>query len=249
MEHVAFSGGFGRVVSRRWPPVRSSSPTGARAGRRPRTPWPRSRAPASSVPTASSSTCAAAPTASCSSTTTRRPNRSALFAAHPFAEIRAAHAVGPDARRGARRVRGAARQRRGEVPAVGAGRRPRARRRPGRGRSRPGAGRDGRRLVVRPRNRRRGARLRARAPDRVPRPPARSAGRGRGSPASTATRGCIPNVDATLADLESVALAHDLGLRVDVWTVDDPDEIRALAAAGVDAIITNVPDVALAALA
>ena len=38
-------------------------------------------------------------------------------------------------------------------------------------------------------------------------------------------------------------------LRVDVWTVDDPAEIQALAAAGVDAIITNVPDVALAALA
>ena len=33
---------------------------------------------------------------------------------------------------------------------------------------------------------------------------------------------------------------------VDVWTVDDPDEMRVLAAAGVDAIITNVPDVALA---
>jgi glycerophosphoryl diester phosphodiesterase len=42
--------------------------------------------------------------------------------------------------------------------------------------------------------------------------------------------------------------AHELGLRVDVWTVDDPDEIRALAAAGVDAIVTNRPDVALDAL-
>ena len=34
-------------------------------------------------------------------------------------------------------------------------------------------------------------------------------------------------------------------LQIDVWTVDDPDEMQALAAAGVDAIITNVPDVAL----
>ena len=38
-------------------------------------------------------------------------------------------------------------------------------------------------------------------------------------------------------------------LHVDVWTVDDPDEMTVLAAAGVDAIITNVPDVALQALA
>jgi glycerophosphoryl diester phosphodiesterase len=34
------------------------------------------------------------------------------------------------------------------------------------------------------------------------------------------------------------------GLRLDVWTVDEPDEIAALAEAGVDAIITNVPDIA-----
>jgi glycerophosphoryl diester phosphodiesterase len=49
------------------------------------------------------------------------------------------------------------------------------------------------------------------------------------------------------ADATMREAAH-LGRRVDVWTVDDPDEIRALAAAGVDAIITNVPDVALAVL-
>ena len=42
--------------------------------------------------------------------------------------------------------------------------------------------------------------------------------------------------------------AHELGLKVDVWTVDYPGEIRALAQAGVDAIVTNRPDVALAAL-
>jgi glycerophosphoryl diester phosphodiesterase len=39
-----------------------------------------------------------------------------------------------------------------------------------------------------------------------------------------------------------VALAHDAGLAVNTWTVDDPDEMRALADAAVDAIITNVPD-------
>jgi glycerophosphoryl diester phosphodiesterase len=48
---------------------------------------------------------------------------------------------------------------------------------------------------------------------------------------------------------ESVREAARQGVRLDVWTVDDPEEISRLAAAGVDAIITNVPDVALAALA
>jgi len=43
-------------------------------------------------------------------------------------------------------------------------------------------------------------------------------------------------------------LAHDLGLRVNTWTVDDPDRIVEVARAGVDAVITDVPDVALRAL-
>jgi glycerophosphoryl diester phosphodiesterase len=49
--------------------------------------------------------------------------------------------------------------------------------------------------------------------------------------------------DAAVRD----AAAH--GVRLAVWTVDDPGDITALAAAGVDAIITNVPDIVLAALA
>jgi glycerophosphoryl diester phosphodiesterase len=48
---------------------------------------------------------------------------------------------------------------------------------------------------------------------------------------------------------ELVARAHDLGLALNTWTVDDPDRARTLADWGVDAIITNVPDVILAALA
>jgi glycerophosphoryl diester phosphodiesterase len=35
------------------------------------------------------------------------------------------------------------------------------------------------------------------------------------------------------------------GIIVNVWTVDQPDHIRAVALGGVDGIITNVPDVAL----
>ncbi len=45
-----------------------------------------------------------------------------------------------------------------------------------------------------------------------------------------------------------VERAHAEEVAVNTWTVDDPDRIRYLAAIGVDAIVTNVPDVALAAL-
>ena len=48
---------------------------------------------------------------------------------------------------------------------------------------------------------------------------------------------------------ELVRAAHDAGLRVNTWTVDDPDRMRWLVEeCGVDAIITNVPDVARKAL-
>ncbi|HAS10117.1 MAG TPA: glycerophosphodiester phosphodiesterase [Acidimicrobiaceae bacterium] len=46
-----------------------------------------------------------------------------------------------------------------------------------------------------------------------------------------------------------VELAHQHGLAVNVWTVDDPDQVRQLAAWGVDGIVTNVPAAAIAALA
>lgn len=45
-----------------------------------------------------------------------------------------------------------------------------------------------------------------------------------------------------------VAAAHREGVAVNVWTVDDPEEMGRLAAWGVDGIVTNVPDVALSAL-
>jgi glycerophosphoryl diester phosphodiesterase len=53
---------------------------------------------------------------------------------------------------------------------------------------------------------------------------------------------------ALRASADDVEAAHRSGLRVSVWTVDDPDDITALATAGVDAVITNVPDIAVAAL-
>ena len=53
-----------------------------------------------------------------------------------------------------------------------------------------------------------------------------------------------PFVDEAL-----VARAHAAGLEVNIWTVDDPERIAALAALGVDGVITNVPDVARTVLA
>ena len=59
-----------------------------------------------------------------------------------------------------------------------------------------------------------------------------------------------PDRNAVLAaPADAVAACRGAGLAVDVWTVDDPDEMSTLAAAGVDALITNVPDVALQTLA
>jgi glycerophosphoryl diester phosphodiesterase len=44
-----------------------------------------------------------------------------------------------------------------------------------------------------------------------------------------------------LVDSAFVARAHDAGLAVNVWTVDDADRARSLIEMGVDAIITNRP--------
>lgn len=53
--------------------------------------------------------------------------------------------------------------------------------------------------------------------------------------------------DSTV-DARLVALAHEAGLEVNVWTVDEPARIEELVAFGVDGIVTNVPDVARRAL-
>jgi len=47
---------------------------------------------------------------------------------------------------------------------------------------------------------------------------------------------------------DDIAVAQRSGVRVNVWTVDDSNDMSVLAAAGVDALITNVPDVALETL-
>jgi glycerophosphoryl diester phosphodiesterase len=50
------------------------------------------------------------------------------------------------------------------------------------------------------------------------------------------------------AGAEILGRAHARGIRVNVWTVNDDDEVRRLGTAGVDAVITDAPDLALRAL-
>jgi glycerophosphoryl diester phosphodiesterase len=45
---------------------------------------------------------------------------------------------------------------------------------------------------------------------------------------------------------EVVVAAHDRGVAVNVWTVNEPADVRRLKQAGVDAVITDVPGLALA---
>ena len=46
------------------------------------------------------------------------------------------------------------------------------------------------------------------------------------------------------AGREVARLAHERGVRVGTWTVDDPEEIAELFAWGVDAVETNMPEIA-----
>ncbi len=57
-----------------------------------------------------------------------------------------------------------------------------------------------------------------------------------------------PHVSAVLGDLEAVARAQQLGLRVVCWTVNSLADARSLAAAGVDGIICDDPAAMIQAL-
>lgn len=52
-------------------------------------------------------------------------------------------------------------------------------------------------------------------------------------------------VSVTVIDRRLVEACHRAGIAVHCWTVDDPDAISALFELGVDAVITDRPDVAL----
>ena len=54
--------------------------------------------------------------------------------------------------------------------------------------------------------------------------------------------------DLTLVDARFVEVAHDQGLAVHVWTIEDEDEMRHLCALGVDGIITDRPSALTAVL-
>jgi len=55
-------------------------------------------------------------------------------------------------------------------------------------------------------------------------------------------------VSAVATGAEGIDAAHTTGVRVGVWTVDDPDDVRTLVAADVDMLISNVPDLVIATL-
>lgn len=52
-----------------------------------------------------------------------------------------------------------------------------------------------------------------------------------------------------IVDQKLVDAAHERGLQVHAWTVNDPELIRSLISLGVDGIVTDRPDLALAELA
>ena len=54
------------------------------------------------------------------------------------------------------------------------------------------------------------------------------------------------SVEHRMATPEFIAAAHDRGLQVHAWTVNDASRMRELMRDGVDAIVTDRPDVALA---
>lgn len=77
---------------------------------------------------------------------------------------------------------------------------------------------------------------------------------GQADPASLVERATAHGFDAIhphdlLLDRPFVERAHDAGLAINVWTVDDPDRMIELAEMGVDGLITNDPELAVKTLA
>ncbi len=52
-------------------------------------------------------------------------------------------------------------------------------------------------------------------------------------------------IERPLLTPEAVRAAHDAGLSIGVWTVNEPEELRQVLAAGVDYVTTDEPDLAL----
>jgi glycerophosphoryl diester phosphodiesterase len=52
-------------------------------------------------------------------------------------------------------------------------------------------------------------------------------------------------IERTLLTPEAVRAAHDAGLSIGVWTVNEPEELGRALAADVDYVTTDQPDVAL----
>jgi glycerophosphoryl diester phosphodiesterase len=52
-------------------------------------------------------------------------------------------------------------------------------------------------------------------------------------------------IERTLLTPEAIRAAHDAGLSIGVWTVNEPEELRRALAAGVDYVTTDQPDIAL----
>ena len=47
-----------------------------------------------------------------------------------------------------------------------------------------------------------------------------------------------------LLDAANIDWSHERGMSIYTWTVDDPETLRRLAEAGVDAVYTRRPDIA-----
>ncbi len=52
----------------------------------------------------------------------------------------------------------------------------------------------------------------------------------------------VSNSGITIVTPAFIAAAKERGIKVDIWTINDPDEMKSLINLGVDGIITDYPD-------